>query len=520
MRRLSKDELSNTIKDLLGATIFAQLDAFITQLPEENISKSVETFTKPYSEIHLKVVADMSLKAAELMTANATTLNGFLSANSSCTNYTTVTDACVNDFIARFGLKVLRHTLSSADVTTFKNFYATGSDNKDKFHSLFLAMLQMPEFLYHVEVGTSGAGGTNQNFDVSPQEIASRLSYHLWNTMPSDTLFAQAASGDLKDATKLDAIVTTMLNDARSASKMKSFISYWLSIKNLPDPSQNANFLAGLDTTGLKAEMEREFYQFVDYIVWQQKKGFKELMTSDVSFAKTATLASIYEHALASNPDAATQKMGNGRKGLLLRGPYLLLTSDRTHPFHRGVQLRKKILCDPLGSPDPGLLSQGPNVDTVEALITMTMQQRLTAKTASPNCMGCHSTINSLGFAMEEYDTVGRRRQNEKVYDLDGTYLTQHPINTSITGLNIENGAPDSSMSGSELVDIVSNSDKGVSCFVRQAFQFYKMQMEDVQEDGCILTDMRDAVSGSSGSIYQGLKKSVINQGLYKKIVK
>lgn len=103
---------------------------------------------------------------------------------------------------------------------------------------------------------------------------------------------------------------------------------------------------------------------------------------------------------------------------------------------------------------------------------------------------------------------------------MNGQLIVEHAIDSNVSELNIDAGGPSSAQSAAEFVDVISQSDKGVSCFVRQAYQYYKIQNEDLIEDGCILSEMRDAMAGPNGSIVQGLKKSVIHSGFYKRSVK
>lgn len=522
MRRLSKQEYSNTLKDLLGATVFADLQTSLSQLPEDSIINSVSDFRNEISSTHLQVFADLALSVANSVTKTDASLNALLSANSSCSNYTTVTTACVTDFINRFGLKVHRRPLAAADTTWYQGIYNSGSNNKEKFFTLLLVYLQVPEFLYHWEVGTAGSG-TNSTFDITPYETVNRLSYMLWGTMPSDALFQKAAAGDVTDATKYAALVESMMQDARAKTRVTDFVSYWLKLNNgnVPNFPTLAAYLNGVNTSGLYTEMLREMNQFVLYEVFDAKKGYQDLMTSKVSFAKTSALASIYGHALSATPDNAQQQMAAGRKGLLMRGPLLAYGDTENHPIKRGARIRQRVLCDQLGEPPPGAAMANPETESLTYIQSMNTRERVTIKTGSSDCMGCHRSINPMGFALEEFDSLGRRSLLEKNFSRDdGSLLATHDVNPVVSPLDIDGVGTGSSASADDFANSVASSDKGPSCLSRQLFRFYKLQQESLTEDGCVLASMRDTMSGTSGSIYESMKKMVSDTNFRKKIVK
>lgn len=519
LRRLTKVELSNTLKDLLGATIFADLQGSLSQLPEVGIGTAIGSFQNQYAAAEVEALANLAFAASESAIKTDANLNGLLSANSTCTNYASVTTACVQDFVTNFGLKVFRRPLTTAEVTNFKNVYANGVDTKDKFSYLIVSFLQMPQFLYHVELGTAGVD-TNSEFTISPYEAASRMSYMIWGTMPSDLLFQQAANGDLNDATKLATTVATMMTDARASNKVTEFFKYWLNLTNVPNFPTNTTYLNGISTAGLHTEMVREMNQFVNHVVFTQKKGYQELLTSKVSFAKTAALASIYEHSLAANPDTGSQVMGPGRKGLFMRGSFLAYGDTENHPIIRASKLRQRVLCDTLGAPPDAAQTTNAQVDTLPYIQQYTTRERMTMKTAPSECMGCHGQMNSLGFALEGFDSLGRRSLIERNYDrTSGALLATHDINPVVSGLNIESGGPNSSNSAEDFVDQLISSDKAISCFSRQIFRYYKVQQEDMTKDGCLLANMRDTMNGTNGSIYNGIMTLVKDTNFRKKKV-
>ncbi|MES2963883.1 MAG: DUF1592 domain-containing protein [Bdellovibrionota bacterium] len=515
LRRLSKSELSNTLNELLGAPLAANLQPILSRLPSDK--PNADAFENSYSDLHVSAFSDLAFNAANLVTGAS--LNGFLARHTACSSAASLTSPCVDSFIAKFGLRILRRPLSSSEATMFRSLYDSGSTPQEGLQIVLMTMFQSPQFLHHVEIGTE-ATGSDTEFEVTPYEVASRIPYALWDSMPSDALFAAAAAGDLQDSARLDAIVSGMIDDPRTKDKLKGFFAYWLNTSALSNPSTNADFLNGLDTTGLVPEMKREMDQYIDHVIWQKRQGYEELMTSKTSFARTPALAEIYEHTLAANPDDGSQTMGGPRKGLLLRAPLLFASDDETHPILRGATLRKRILCDQMGLPSNDAFGVRLDVDTVEFITEHTLRERITEKTSGGSCAGCHSMINPIGFVLEGYDALGRRRSTEKAYDSTEQLIAEHRIDSSVTNLRIDSDGPSAASSGEELVDIIANSDKGSACFARQTFRYFNFRSEDITQDGCSLKGIRDSIVGQNGSITEGLKRTVMNRALNKKIVK
>ncbi|HEX4922797.1 MAG TPA: DUF1592 domain-containing protein [Bdellovibrionales bacterium] len=516
-RRLTRIELSNTLSDLFGATVFSELSAPLSRLPDDLIVNDVDRFENRYTRDHLDVIADIAFAAAQSATATDARMNALLTPNGSCT-LATLTNACVQNFIRNFGLKAWRRPLSAAEETWALDAYNAGLNARDRFSALISALLIAPDFSYHWELGDGT--GTNDEFNVSQFEVASRLSYKLWSTMPDANLFGLAAQGRLNDPAVLESTVTTMLASPRAQQKIREFFVFWLNTQNIPGLPDNANFVSGVDTTGLRSEMKRELDEYVDYIVFSRRGNYRELLTSRVSFARTAPLAQIYGHNLSANPGLADQQMAVGRKGLLLRAPFLISGTDYTHPIVRGVQLRKRILCDTLGAPSPDAFLAQTQIVDANAALTMNNRQRITAVTSAPNCMSCHAAINPIGFALESFDTLGRLRTTEVNYDASGARISEHALDLRVDDLKVDFVSGESVGSAEQLVDLIASSSKGSICMSRQIFRYYNVRSEASGGDACEVLDTNSGLAPAGGSILAGIKKQVLNRYLQAKKVK
>ena len=518
MRRLTKTELSSTLADLLGTTVQAGLASLFTQLPEDNIVAGLSQFDNRYTSQHTRVATDIAFTAATQATSTDALTNTLLSANSAGCNVTNVTATCARTFIANFGLRAWRRPLTTTEVNWVETAYNTGANVRDRFAVAVSVLVGAPDFLYHVEVGTPGVG-SNTDFALTQYEIANRLSYGILGTTPSPALQAQASSGQLTNTATLQSTVSSMLNDARARTKVKDFFAFWLGTSNIPGISANPNFLAGLNTTGLRDEMKREMDEYIDQMVWNRGADFRSLMTSPISYARTAALAGIYGHALAADPGAGTQQMAAGRKGLLLRGPFLISTDDFAHPITRGARMRTRILCDPLGAPSPQAFAAQSTIQSGNLVLQYSTRDRVTMVTSDPSCMTCHRSINPLGFAMEEWDSVGRARAMEAVYNGSFQLIAQHSINAVVADLGIDWVSGETSTNSAQLIDMVGQSNKASLCMARQLHRFYQLRSESMQAEACSLLDTRTALAGTGGSIRMGIQTAILNRALAQKVV-
>lgn len=517
-RRLTKSELSNTLGDLLGATAHATLAALLTQLPDDDISAGIARFDNRYSALHTKALTDIAYTAASQATLTDAVTNALLAAHGAGCNVSNITLACARTFISNFGLRAWRRPLTAAELTWLESAYGTGSNARDRIAVVVATLVGAPDFLYHVELGTPTAGSPT-DFALTQYEVANRLSYGILGTMPTVALQAQAARGELSNPSIVQSTIGTMLDDPRARTKVREFFAFWLGTDNLPGIPANPNFLAGLDTAGLRAEMKRELEEYIEQMVWIRGADYRELMTSPVSYARTPALASIHGHGLAGNPAAGTQQMGGGRKGLLMRGPFLISTDDYTHPIVRGVRMRTRLLCDILGSPSPDAFAAQTMIQSPNFVKQFSTRERVTQSTSDPSCMACHRSINPLGFAFEGLDSAGRFRTMELNFDGTNQLIAQHAINNVVTDLAIDYATGESSNSASQLIDTIAQSNKGSMCMARQLHRYYQMRAESVRADACALVDTKTALAESGGSVRRGIQTAIGNRFLNRKVV-
>jgi hypothetical protein len=305
--------------------------------------------------------------------------------------------------------------------------------------------------------------------------------------------------------------VDRLLASPRAKAKMKGFFSFWLDLRRVTALPSAGPFLAGLDTNGLLDQMSAELDRFVDHVVFTDKGGYRELLTSRHSFATSSRLAALYGHAPPS-PATAPAELPEHRRGILLRGPVLASGDDNTHPILRGVFFRRRVLCDPLANPSPADLVER-DVEMIDADPRKLSTAAYTAARTDPaSCMVCHAQINPLGFALEAFDSVGRFRTQEVVFDpRTGARVAAHALPGRVAPALSPGDA--STVDGpAALVQAIADGGKGAACFVRQMHRYFHLRGETA-EDACLLRGALEAMEGGGG-IAAAMRASVLNQAL------
>lgn len=319
-------------------------------------------------------------------------------------------------FLEGFGHRAYRRALSTAELDVFAALFARGPelypDDEPFVAGVRLtieAMLQSPFFVYRAELGVAEADAP---IALSSDELASRLSYALWGTMPDDDLFAAAADGALDDAETLDAEVTRMLEDPRAEDMLVLYHEQLLSVGRYADVTRSDTLFPEF-SNAVRPAMADEVRLFVRD-VFEDDGGVRDLFTARFTYAN-AQLAAIYD--LPGVSGDAMQRVsleGTDRAGLLTMAGFLATNSSSTDsdPIHRGVFVNHRILCAPLPAP-PMMVPPLPPEDMT---MPRTLRERITLHTGAGTCgASCHGTmINPIGFAFEHFDAIGAHRDEER----------------------------------------------------------------------------------------------------------
>lgn len=320
--------------------------------------------------------------------------------------------AQVREGLGRLAKRAFRRPPTDAEFNHFTGIVKSELAAKEKFPDAvkagMLAILCSKSFLFITE-GDANALRAKLN----DWEIASRLSYLLWNTMPDDELFKLAEQGKLRDKAELARQVARMLKDARAAQFTEAFATQWLRLRKVGMFPPDKKLFPDYDKT-LEASMIGESKAFFHEVL-RRNLTLREFLHSDWSMMN-ARLAQFYGLPDAGLPRDEFQRVAltaeSRRGGLLTQAAILSLTSDGTRhrPVHRGVWLSEVILGK---TPPP----PPPNVDPIPTTAVdspkATLRMKLEAHMRDPNCAACHSKIDPLGLAFENFDAIGRWRTEE-----------------------------------------------------------------------------------------------------------
>jgi hypothetical protein len=401
--RLSRQQWSNTVRDLLKLTDIADIDAGVSG--DALIGFDDESDALYVTEQLRRQLEAAAEKLADKVTGDAAALAALVPAGAPA-------DAAgrARAFVTSFGLKAFRRPLTEAEITTHLGLFNQGPTlypGVDAFKAgaslVIQAMLQSPYFLYRTELGTPAAGATKVPLD--NYEVSSKLALAITNTMPDDELFAAAAAGQLTDPANVTAQAKRLMDSPRGSWGVNNFNMqvYRLGTYDgiMRDPKVFPDF-----TTATPAAMRQEVLQFIDW-VFTQGKGVKDFYTTPVSFVNS-TLAPLY--GVTASGDALTQVSldPTQRSGLLTQAGYLssYITDSDPDIIHRGVFIATRLLCVELPPPSPKatpLIALQPN---------MTNRERVEMTTGKGTCgEACHAMLfNPLGYAFENYDAIGKYR--------------------------------------------------------------------------------------------------------------
>ena len=321
---------------------------------------------------------------------------------------------CAKQILAPLVRRAFRRDVSATDLEPFlKTFAATRS--KQNFDAAIGAsirdVLLAPDFLFRLEFDRlEHASGTAQ--PVSAFELASRLSFFLWSSIPDNQLLNTAANGTLNEAAVLEGEVRRMLADRRSTALMDNFASQWLGLRALAKAAPDKQMFPEFDAA-LGAAFQTETRLFVHSLI-RENRSVLDLLRADYTYLDER-LASHYGVAGVTGPGFRRVPFpANGeRGGLLTHGGILLLTS---HPMRTSPVLRGKwILDNLLNSPPPAPPASVPPLDESRRDgRKLTAREQVERHRANPACASCHDRIDPLGFALENYDAIGRWRTEDQ----------------------------------------------------------------------------------------------------------
>lgn len=464
--RLTRVQYDNTIRDLVGLTSQPS-----TMLAPDSIAsvdqRTWDGYQAAAESLAQEIMADPNARAMAIPCATAD-------------------DACASQFIADFGQRAFRRPLTAEETQRFESIYAnratlteTGTFD-EAAQVLIKSFLDSPSFLMRAEISEQPSG---DYLALNGYEVASRLSYMLWGSMPDETLFAAAAANTLSTPEEILAQAQRMLADPKARTRVSQFHqeyahmgpgTRWAEI-------QRDTTLYPAFTEAQVPLMSAETERFYDYVTFDRAGTFQDLVMLPVGFVN-ADLAPLYgldpaafgADLVPTDLDPATRAGAFTRVGFLTS--YSLF--DRKSPILRGAFLQKEVLCRAVGAPPADASSTPLPTDAT----LMTNRERVQAQTAGAQCAGCHhEIINPTGFALDSYDAVGSYQTTENngvAIDTTATVQLNPTTTVDVTG-------------PIDLMTAIANSPDAQSCYAKKWVEFAYERLIN-SADACLV----DAMAG------------------------
>jgi len=327
-------------------------------------------------------------------------------------------EECARQILGDFARRAWRRPIDGSELDGLVGLLAVAREEGDGFEVgirlALQAVLLSPNFLFRVEIDPDPT--SDEKHALNDYELASRLSYFLWSSMPDEELFAAADAGLLQDPAELETQVRRMIADDKARALTQNFASQWLYTRNLAAVTPNTTLYPAWNDE-LRADFRAETEAFFQSLL-EDGTDMRDLLTADYSFLNER-LAAFYGVPGVTGPELRRVTLPDGvRAGLLGQGSWLTVTShpSRTSPVKRGKWVLANLLCQEPPPPPANVpaLEEGANA-------TGSVRQRMEQHRSDPACSGCHSAMDPIGFGLENFDPIGEWRTEDSGYPIDAT---------------------------------------------------------------------------------------------------
>jgi Protein of unknown function (DUF1592)/Protein of unknown function (DUF1588)/Protein of unknown function (DUF1595)/Protein of unknown function (DUF1585)/Protein of unknown function (DUF1587) len=454
LRRLTVDQYENSLADLLGmkVTLTTELEADTAQNGFYAIGAGRATISPAAAE-KFELAAYEAAKQA-LAPERRTTFVG-------CTPKAAMDTACTRQFVEAFGGRAFRRPLTAAESTRLVGVAENAQKTLNDFYAglefAVAGVLQSPNFLFRVELGEPDPANAAR-LRYGDYELASRLSYTLWNTTPDATLLDAAKRGELTTSAGLTRETQRLLADPRAQAALDNFQAERLGLSELANLSKADSVYKGMTDdlrNALRDDVLRTLAQYA-----APGQDFLDLFDTKTAFV-TPALAQIY--GVSMNGTALTKVElpdSAHRIGLIGKPAFLALNahSSETSPTLRGKYIRERMLCQSIPAPPPNVVpvlgEPDPNAPT--------MRDRLKAHANDAVCASCHSQMDPLGLALEHFDAIGRYRADDNGHALDTT--------GTLDGQDFDGAV--------ELSQLLRDDPRAAACVARQVYRYATAHVE------------------------------------------
>ena len=474
VRRLTHSQYDNTVRDLLGDYSRPAL-----HFPPEDYVDGFKNQAQ-YQGMPPLLVEAYSTSAEKLA------LNAFRAGDINhlipCKPSSATDVKCRDQFVRSFGLRAFRRPLKEVEFKRYAAAFSSQAGVSGKFldgaRTVVEAMLQSPNFLFHLE---GGPDGNSIDYD-----IASRLSYLLQDTMPDQALFDAAAKGELHTVAGREAATRRLLDNPRARQALDEYFDQWLRFDRVLNSSKEGRRFPefSLEMAQYMVEVTR---RLLDHLVWDDR-DFMELLTADYGYL-SSDLATLYKlPAPAGQFELVHFPAGTPRAGLLGEASFLAANAGptETSPTARGIFIREQLLCQHVPPPPPNVDTNLPEATEDKPL---TRRQRMSAHVENPLCASCHRLMDPIGFGLESYDAIGRQRAHESILieSPTGKRKDEKTIDLDLDTRGEIAGIPNSAFSdATQLGTILSKSPVCQECMVRQIFRYAFGRLETSSDEETI----------------------------------
>lgn len=487
------DTVSTSLKsDSSLVTLLNNLPTDIAGEDRNTLKEQAFLVTQPGVNGHF----DITFRAGQLVAA--ANLNSYPT-TSGCLSAGSITQACHQLFVREFASRAFRRNLTATEGNALAAQLLDNTLSKADLLTLTVSsILSMPDFVYKpYDRGT--VVGAN-SLQLTNEEFATKIAYFLTGAPPDSTLRALATSGGIANAQSLDAELERLLATSGAQETIRRMFRESYGYNVYDSFNYSASYLNGISTSGLTTAMTNELDSYFVEVVLNRRGTFTDLMSSTYTNVSNASLASIYGVSTGATTLPAE------RAGFLSRASMLTKRSGLTaSPIKRGLKVLEHVLCNDVGLPPPSAPTSLPAVTPGSLISTRVRTETLTEATGTA-CATCHGRINSLGYPFERFDSLGRSRTAESIFDAGGNLLGQVAVNTSVS-LNTLGRQPASVSDASDLARQLGQSDRAMMCFVQQLKRF-ESGTRASSESNCQLNSSLNVLysANGTGSVRQAIK--------------
>jgi hypothetical protein len=413
IRRLNRAEYNNTIRDLVGIQ-FQPADDF----PQDDVGYGFDNIGDVLSLPPL--LMEKYVVAAEKIVENAFATP---EARKRIFFLTTQNEESAKQILERFASRAYRRPIPREEMRRLLRFVEMAEKNRDGFETgIALAMqavLVSPHFLFRVELDPR-PNDPKAIHPISHYELASRLSYFLWSSLPDDELFELARKKTLREPDVLEKQVRRMLKDPRSRALVDNFAGQWLQLRSLKEFKPDPDLFPTFDDK-LRSAMLKETELFFENVL-REDRSILDFIDADYTFVNERLAKHYGLPGVSGEQFRRVSLTGTPRGGILTQAAVLSVTSNptRTSPVKRGKWILENILGTPTPPPPPGVEELK---EDKESVLSGSLRQRMEQHRANPSCASCHQRMDPLGFGFENFDAIGawRSREGKHAIDPSGT---------------------------------------------------------------------------------------------------